>query len=126
MFIEGGSTTEVRILGVKYLQHLIVDLELEHSNILLIDLDHDTLYISDVDTYRWLWSTDRSVEDDNGGASHILQGCPLDKINMMCQVVWWSEWSDSNSDLAKIRESVSRTTAILNGDVVCDVGTVSQ
>ena len=40
---------------------------------------------------------------------------------MICQVEWWSVWSDSNANLAKIRGSMSRTTAIKDGGVVWDV-----
>lgn len=96
----------------------MAELDLKHFNVFLIDLDSDTLYIFDDETYRWLWSTDCSVDEDEGEASHILQGCPLGDITMICQVLWWSEWSDSNSNLAKVRESVSSTTAIKDGKVV--------
>ena len=61
MLLEGCPTTEARLLGVKSHKQLITDLELEHSSIFLGGLDHDTLYIFGDATYRWLWSTDRSV-----------------------------------------------------------------
>ena len=108
-------------MGVTSPTKFFAELELEHFNIYLIDLSTDALYVFDDDTYRWLWTTDCSVEEHNGEASHILQGSPLEDTNMICQVGWWSAWSDSNANLAKIRESVSRTTAIKDGKVVWDV-----
>ena len=88
MFLEGSSPVEARLLRVTCPVTFFKEFEIEHSNIYLIDLDIDTLYISDDDIYRWLWTTDRSVDEHNGEASHILQGSPLDDINMICQVEW--------------------------------------
>ena len=72
MLIEGCSTIEARLLGVQPPAKFFAELELEHSHIFLIELGSDALYIFDNGTYRWLRSTDCSVEENNGEASHIL------------------------------------------------------
>ena len=70
MLLERSSSVEVRLSGVTCPVTFFKKLELEHSNIYLTDLDTDTLYIFDDDTYRWLWTTDRTVVEQWRGQSH--------------------------------------------------------